>query len=320
MNVLVTGGGGFLGSHVVRALVKRRDRVTVYDNYVTAEAANLRDIESRIKLVKGDILDLSHLLRVLKANKIEKIVHTGAIGSPAQMIAQPWMGVRVNIEGTMSVLEAARLMEINRIVNTSSEETYGVFQYEPADEEHPLAPVSLYGISKVTGEQILEQYNKLFGMSCVSVRISWAYGPGLPRKRPPRLFIENALMRKPTKSACGADQKIDHTYVDDCAQGILLALDSKNPKYSVYNIASGKSYTIRDLVRIVRSILPQAEIEVGPGLLDYMGAPIGEGYRIPQKGALDITRAKQDLGYTPKYDLETGLKKYITWFRGSTGT
>jgi len=225
------------------------------------------------------------------------------------------MGIRVNIEGTMSVLEAAQLMGINRIVNISSEETYGLFRYEPADEDHPLAPVSLYGISKVAGEQIVEQYNKLFNMSCVSVRISWAYGPYLPRKRPPRLFIENALLGKPTKLACGADHKLDNTYVDDCVQGILLALDSKNPKYSVYNIASGRSCTVGDLVKIIKKILPQAEIEVGPGLLDYMGAPIGKGYKMPQKGALDITRAKQDLGYTPKYDLETGLKKYITWFK-----
>jgi len=319
MNVLVTGGGGFLGSQIVRALAKRGDAVIIYDNYVTADAASIKDIKNSIKIVKGDISDLSRLLETLKVDKIKKIVHAGAIGSPAQVIEQAWMGVHVNIGGTISVLEAARLMDINRIIFISSEETYGVFQYEPADENHPLTPVSLYGVTKVAAEQILEQYNKLFGMSCISIRTSWVYGPGLPRRRPPRIFIEDALMGKPTKLACGADHKMDHTYIDDLVQGALLALDSKNPKYSVYNIATGKSYTLRDLVSLIKNILPQAKIEVGPGLLYYMGAPIKEGCEMPQKGALNIERAKQDLGYNPENDLETGLRKYVGWFKKSKG-
>jgi nucleoside-diphosphate-sugar epimerase len=314
--VVVTGGAGWLGATVVRRLAARGDQVVVLDNFQAGTPTNLEGVGSNVTLVAGDITDLSGLLVLIKEHRIQRIVHAAAIVSVISSLAAPSHVTRVNIEGTLNVLEAMRLFDVERTVHISSEETYGDFRYEPVDEEHPLAPTAPYGITKVASEHLGRFYRTHHKTDFINVRTSWVYGPGLPRMRIPRTLLEAALEKRPLHLPRGGDARIDHTYLEDCVDGILLALDRPSHPHDVYNIGSGQSWSTAEMVAIVRELIPGADLSVGPGphwFTDQMVAP--------KKGALDITRARRVLGYQPKFDLRQGLAATIEWYRrGRPGT
>jgi UDP-glucose 4-epimerase len=308
--VLVTGGAGFLGAAVVRRLARRGDRLIVLDNFQAGAPANLGGLGSNVVLFGGDVTDLGGLLGLIRQHRVQRILHAAAIvGVPASLSA-PSHVTRVNLEGTLNVLEAMRLFDVERAVHISSEETYGAFQYEPADEEHPLAPTSPYGISKVASELLGRFYRTVYKTDFINLRFSWVYGPGLPRQRIPRTLIEAALAGRPLHLPRGGDTRIDHTYLDDCVDGILLALDHAVHPFDVYNVASGEGRTTAEMVALVKDLIPGADLSVGPG-----SAWFDDRLVVPPKGALDLTRAKSVLGYQPKYDLRRGLATYIEWYR-----
>lgn len=299
-----------MGSHVARALAQRGDRVLLYDNVSGSLPQILLPFRDTVKLVQGDILDLSFLIRTMKAEAVKRIIHTAAVVSFAPSIEKPALTAKVNIEGTINVLEAARILGIERVMDISSEEVYGQFRYEPLDEDHPLSPTNPYSITKVAAERYEEFFHTFFGLDVVVIRTSWVYGLGLPRARPPKTFIENSLKGVPTEMEAGGDHRIDHTYIDDFVQGALLAFDVKEPKSRIFNISSGKAYTFKEMADMVGKIVPGAKISVGPGLLKY-----ADGVCAPQKGALSIRRAQSELGYQPEYDLFEGLQKYADSMR-----
>lgn len=305
-SILITGGAGFLGAHLARALARRGDRVVAYDNFLSGVPESLKDLHDNVKLVHGDILDVTYLIRTMIAEKVNKIIHTAALVSFAPSIEKPAFTAKINIEGTVNVLEASRILGVERVLDISSEEVYGTFQYEPADEDHPLSPTMPYAITKVTAENYEKFFHKFFGLDIIIIRTSWVYGVGLPRPRPPKIFIENSLKGIPTTLECGADHRIDHTYIDDFVQGTLLAFDVKTPQHRVFNIASGESHTYREMIRMIQKIIPGSNITVGPGLIKQ-----AENFDAPQKGALDIKRANEELGYQPKFGLFEGLKQYV---------
>jgi len=308
--VLVTGGAGFLGAAIVRRLAKRDDQVVALDNFQAGVSANLAGLGSNVSLVAGDVTDLSGLLGVVKQHRIQRIIHAAAIVSVIPSLSAPSHVTRVNIDSTLNVLEAMRLFDVERAVHISSEEVYGAFRCEPADEEHPAAPTAPYGISKVASEQLGRFYRTVYKTDFVNVRTSWVYGPGFPRQRVPRTLIEAALAGRPLHLPRGGDARIDHTYLDDCVDGILLALDHPSHLFDVYNIASGEGRTIAEMVGLVKELIPCADLSVGPGPYWYDDRLVA-----PPKGALDLTRAVTILGYQPKYDFRRGLATYIEWYR-----
>ena len=308
--VLVTGGAGWLGATVVRRLAARGDQVVVLDNLQAGTPTNLEGVGSNVTLVAGDITDLSGLLVLIKEHRIQRIVHAAAIVSVISSLAAPSHVTRVNIEGTLNVLEAMRLFDVERTVHISSEETYGEFRYEPVDEEHPLAPTAPYGITKVASEHLGRFYRAHHKTDFINVRTSWVYGPGFPRIRIPRTLIEAALDKRPLHLPRGGDARIDHTYLEDCVDGILLALDHPSHPHDVYNIGSGQSWSTAEMVAILRELIPGADLSVGPGPHWFT-----DRIMAPKKGALDISRARRVLGYQPKFDLRQGLAASIEWYR-----
>lgn len=310
MRVLITGGAGYIGSNLARRLLAEGNEVILFDNLSSSLPRNLLDLAGRAKLVTGDILDLSHFLRVARDNQVQRIVHTAAVVSVPASMERPLYTAKVNIEGSLNVLETARLSGIDRVVDISSAEAYGAFEQDPASEEHPLNSTTPYGITKAAVERFGNHYSDHHGIHYVAARISYAYGVGHPRPTLPKPWMEDALAGRRTVVARGGDQRIDFTCVEDTIEGLRLLLEAANLNHRAYNIASGRAVTLREAAAEIKQLVPEWEYEIGPGLPEQ-----SPGYFAPLKGSLDITRAAGELGYRPKFDLTTGFRKYLESLR-----
>ena len=308
MRVLVTGGGGFLGAGVVRALVARGDTALAFDTRLDG----LADIGSPDELVRvpGDITDLANLAQAVLAHQPEAVIHCAAIVGVLSSLGSPINVVRVNVEGSLNVFEAMRIGGIRRCIHISSEETYGTFDTDKIDESHPLDPVLPYGICKAAVEQLGRSYRDLHGLEVINLRTSWVYGPGLPRNRIPKNLVEAALAGRPLHIPSGADAAIDHTYVDDFVTAVLAALDHQAHRFDVYNVASNTAPTVAEMAAIVRELVPGAQLSVGPGPYRH-----GDQIEMVRKGALDVSRAAAELNWRPRYDIRAGLAAYIQALR-----
>ena len=305
MRILVTGGGGFLGAAAVRALVARGDTAIAFDTQLTGLAGV--SSEARLIRVPGDITDLANVAQAVMTHKPEAILHCAAIVGVLSSLGSPINVVRVNVEGSLNIFEAMRLGRVRRCVHISSEEAYGAFRADRIDETHPLDPVMPYGICKAAVEQLGRSYRDLHGLEVINLRPSWVYGPGLPRSRIPKNIVDAAIEGRKLHIPSGADTAIDHTYVDDVVSAMLAALDVKEHRHDAYNIGSGTSPTVAEIVNIVRDLVPGAELSVGPGAYRH-----GDKVDLVRKGALDVSRAAVELGWKPRFDIRAGLAAYVT--------
>lgn len=305
--VLVTGGAGFLGSHVCRRLLEEGEKVFILDNFSQGNAQLLKsvrmpDISDRVEFVSGDITDFDGTLAILKKYECEKIVHTAAITFIPAAVKNPRLAFAVNTVGSFNLLEAARLLDLKKFVYVSTSSTYGDFQYTPADEKHPLEPNDIYGATKLAADRIAVSYFRTYGLPASVVRTSSIYGPGDLEKRVAKNFTENALQGIPLELDGGGSQRRTFSYVKDVAEGISLAARSKKADGEVFNVCGSEDCSIRELAETVKSIIPGTEIKVtGARKVDT------------KRGSLDIRKAREVLGYEPRYDLLSGLKEYIKW-------
>jgi UDP-glucose 4-epimerase len=305
--ILITGGCGFLGWNITRGLAQAGEKVICYD-VKEPDSRLVHWKNEKIKIIKGDVGDLKKVCEVVEDEKVEKIVHGGAILGYSSNYDEIRQYIKTNIEGTLNILEAMRIGGTIKGVYLSSEEVYGTFQSTLANETHQIDPVGIYAITKYTGESLINLYHNEHDIDCLILRTCWVYGPGLPRERPPWFLVEKAVKGEKGFIKNGADQLSDKTYIDDLVCGVQLALSSKKTRHRTFNIASGQLTTLGQMVEMIGKIVPGAQIIVGPGLLDN-----SDRVKLPQKGALDITRAREELGYKPRYDLEKGLRAYIEW-------
>ena len=315
--VLVTGGAGFLGAEIVRALVARGDTAIAFDVSVGEEAEAFEADHPGARAVAGDITDRARIEEVVGSEAPDAVVHCAAVVGVPASVSAPRETMRTNIDGALNLLEAMRLGGTRRLLHMSTEEVYGPFTADPIPEDHPCRPVMPYGISKFAVEQLARGYAQLHGLECVNLRPSWVYGPGLPRPRVPKTFVDAALAGTPLHPPSGGDFRVDHTHVDDLVAGVLAALDKESHPFDVYNIGSGAAPSLAEIVAIIQELVPDADISVGSG--DYR---FDERIPVVRKGALDISRAREHLGYAPKYDIRAGLTAYIeaarAQLRGST--
>ncbi len=308
---LVTGGAGFIGSNVVAALAARGDAVTAVDLARTPMLAVAQARLPQIAFRQGDLTEWPQIAAALQETRPDAVVHCGAVVGIVNALANPVGTFRVNVEGTLNLLESMRLFGVRRLVNLSSEEVYGPFAVPIIDEMHRCEPVGPYGISKLAAEWLARDLAAARGLECIHVRTCWVYGPGLTRPRVPKTLIDAAVSGRPLHIPRGGDFRVDHVYIDDCVQGIVKVLDKPQHGVDVYHIATGQAPSLAEIVAIVKDLVPAAQLSIGPG--NYSWA---DGIDVVRKGALDITRARAELGYAPRYDIRAGLAACVAWERG----
>ena len=301
MTVLVTGGAGFLGRPLVHRLAALGERVVSFDRVGTGEP-----LPAGVTEVAGDITDGALLDRVLRAHAVSEVVHGAAIVGVTASVAGLADAVRVNIDGSVALFEAVlRAGGVRRLLDLSSEETYGHFSADPIAEDDPARPISPYGITKYAVERLGEYYAGQHGLPYTAVRLCWVYGPGFPRRRLPHPWLEDAAAGRPSTLAQGGDQRIDFTYVDDVVDGVLLLVQADQLDHRAYNLATGHAADVRELASEIAKLRPGWRVDLGGGPLEM--AP---GVAAARKGALDITRARA-LGYTPRVPLADGLARTL---------
>lgn len=304
--VLVTGASGFIGHAVAEALLARGDDVIATDVSLSPRLDQLARGHRNLTFTPGEITEWPLLVRLLKEGAPNKIVHCAAVVGVPASLGSPVGTFRVNIEGTINLLEAMRFAGVKRMVNISSEEIYGPFLADTIDEDHRCLPTKPYGISKFVVEQVCRDYAAAHGLECIHTRTSWVYGPYFPRPRAPRNLLDAAVHGRPLHLSGGADYAVDQVHIDDLVTGVLRALDKAHHKYDAYHIATGVAVSFREVIDMIKARLPEADISCAPGPLRFV-----DGTEAVRKGALSIARAEQELGYKPQWTMETGLNSWI---------
>lgn len=299
MSVLVTGGAGFLGRPLVRALAERGGRVVSLDRQAPADPSPAGVVD-----LVGDITDGAGVERVLREHAITDIVHGAAIVGVTASVAGLTDSVRVNVDGSVALFEAVkRVGGVRRVVDLSSEEVYGHFTADPITEDAHGVPISPYGITKYAVERLGGYYAEQYGLPYVAARLCWVYGPGFPRQRLPQPWLEDAVAGRTSRLDTGGDHRIDLTYLEDVIDGILTVLRADQLAHRAYNVATGLATEMRELADEIARQYPGWTV-------DLAGGPIhmAPGVAAAWKGALDISRVRE-LGYTPRFSLAGGLAR-----------
>lgn len=321
--IFITGGVGFIGFYLTRKLIEKGYFVTTYDaylNYIEPEKSNYNSYlnyrleklrpfldSGKLKMIRGDIRNKNEISRALTEEKPDVVVHLAAlaISTASQKFSEDAMNI--NLNGTVNILEAIRECKtIKRFIYTSSSMVYGNFEYSPADENHPRSPLEIYGGTKKAGEVLTKVFARQFDFEYVIIRPSAVYGATDSNKRVSQLFVENALKGKPLILHNAGESKLDFSFVEDVADGFVLAIEKTNAKNETFNITRGEGRSLKELAEIVKMHIPTTKIEMRP-------APKDE--KRPERGALDISKAKKILGYSPKTNLEDGMKEYISFIK-----
>lgn len=302
--VLVTGGAGFIGSHVVEGLLQRGHRVRVLDNLATGRRDNLAHLQDDIELVEGDIQSFERVARAVAGCEI--VLHQAALPSVQRSIEDPLTSNATNVLGTLNVLLAARDHGVRRVVCASSSSIYGsASSYTPKRETDPTHPISPYASAKLAGESYARSFHVAFGLDTVSLRYFNVFGP---RQDPgsryaaviPSFIAEAIAGRRPVIFGDG-EQSRDFTYVDNVVGANLLAMDAPDPAGRIYNVACGERVTLNRLIGELSELLGQ---EIAPV---YTAARAGEVRHM----LADLSLARRGLGYEPSVALREGLRRTL---------
>jgi UDP-glucose 4-epimerase len=306
---LVTGGAGFIGSHLVDALVAGGHKVRVLDNLGTGDWSNLDGARGRVELLKADITDIEPIHKATRG--VDWVFHQAALASVPRSVADPLATHRACADGTLNVLLAARDAGVKRVIYAASSSAYGNSERLPKRESEPTSPLSPYAVAKLAGEHYCAAFTHVYGLETVALRYFNIFGPRQPPDSPYAavipLFIRAMLAgRGPTIHGDGLQSR-DFTYIDNAVQANLLAATTPGVGGRVYNVACGQRYTLLDIVERINGLL---------------GTQIRPVFSDPRPGDVrhsqaDITRASADLHYAPKVDVEEGLKRCVEYYRSA---
>ncbi len=325
MTILVTGGTGLIGSHIVRNLIEQGRDVIALDRLPPPSRLNyLAEVWDKVKFEIGNVADLAQILSLITRHRVRGIIHcAGMITDVANRY--PIEALNVNIIGSANMLEAARILGLGRVVLFSSSSVMGAatdLSTPRKEEEMVLPPTGIYPLSKLACEHLAYTYRQLYGVDAIAIRPRNVYGPGETRYNHPMPIYKvvfDALSGRDIVLKEGGDSLFDCTYVKDAATGTIHAYDCKNPSYHVYNISRGKNTTMFEVCDVVRKIFPEQRIEIGRGLWDGVlatGRQTDLRYRNSQRPPQDIGRAQRDFGYKPEWDIEVAIPDWVNWLKG----
>ena len=305
---LVTGGAGFIGSHLTQELVHRGHRVRVADSLVTGKRSNLDDI-SGVEFLEGDLANLEFARK--SVDGCEYVLHQAAIPSVPRSVADPLTSHRANVDGTLNVLLAAREARVKRVIFAASSAAYGDTPTLPKHEAMPTTPLSPYALQKVIGEQYLQMFTSLYGLETVSIRYFNVFGPRQDPTSPYSGVISvfaSALLenRAPTIFGDGTQSR-DFTYVANVVDGVLRACGAKGASGQVINVATGGSISLNGLFESMRRLIGA---DVKPIYAEWRPGDV-------RASQADISKARRILGYEPIVSFEDGLEETVNWYRSA---
>lgn len=305
---LVTGGAGFIGSHLVKRLVRDGCQVRVVDNLVTGQLCRLDPVRAAIELIEADLADEAVARRAVEG--IDYVLHQAAVPSVQRSVNDPIGTHRANVTATVNLLESARRAGVRRLIYAASSSAYGDTEALPKREAMPADPLSPYALQKFAGERYCKIYRELYGLETVSLRYFNVFGPGQdPRSEYSAVipkFIAALLAGRPLTIYGDGEQSRDFTYIDNVVEANLLALKAPDAAGKVCNIGCGERITLNQLVALL-------EKQLGVKARVHHGPPKPGDVR---HSLADISRAKALLGYEPKVAIEEGLRRTVKAMKG----
>jgi len=297
--VLVTGASGFIGYPTVLAALSEGWEPTGFDLAPPPEPAG------GARFVRGDFADIHLLYQVLRERNIDTVVHTGGISGPMLERDNPYLVCRVNVTGTINLLEAARVTGVRRFVFLSSAHAYGDTPPAPVPETAPFMTRDIYGATKASGDLLVRAYREQSGLDAVALRISSGYGPRRITREAIRTMLQDALAGRATALDFGGGYGRAYLYVKDAVSAIVAAVKAPSLAQPAYNIAGVEFEPMENIADRVRRLFPNARITLAPGVdtLSY------------RRERLDISAAQRDLGWTPVWNLDRGIADYADWLR-----
>jgi len=302
VKALVTGGGGFIGSHLVRALLERGDDVRVLDNFSTGNRANLDGLD--VDVIEGELRSYERVHNAVRGTEV--VFHLGALGSVPRSVQDPLTSSAVNVEGTLNVLLAARDEGVRRVVYSSSSSVYGTRRELPVTEDQAADPLSPYGVAKLAAERYCVSFSRVYeSFETVVVRYFNVFGP---RQSPHSqyaavipLFVTAIAAGEPVRIEGDGEQRRDFTYVANVVDGTLRAADAAGASGRIFNVAASAPASVNQVADTIGSIL---------------GKPVEREFAPPRPGDIrdswaDVTAAREALGWQPTVGLEEGLRRTI---------
>lgn len=304
---LVTGGAGFIGSHIASALVERGEKVRVLDNLSTGTEANLAHLDGKVELIQGDIQD--EAVAAQAVDGVDVVYHQAALASVPRSVAKPMDTNEACVTGTVTMLDAARRGKVRRFIYAGSSSAYGDQPYSSKRERDVLAPLSPYAAAKLAGEYYCQAFAATYGLETVSIRYFNVFGP---RQDPNSeysavipLFVTAMLAGKQPIVFGDGYQSRDFTYIDNVVAGNLAAADAPGASGCVFNVACGNQFTLLDLIASINRVLGT---DIQPVFAE---ARVGD----VRESLADITQAREVLGYEPVIDFDEGLRRSIEYYR-----
>ncbi|MEM4703878.1 MAG: GDP-mannose 4,6-dehydratase [Candidatus Bathyarchaeia archaeon] len=309
--ILVTGGAGFIGSHISEKCISKNYTVVCLDNFLNGSLGNIRALlnNKNFKLVAGDVRDFN-LLEKIVSSSVDSIIHLAAQIHVDRSIIEPKETYETNVLGTLNILELARRYDVAQVIFASTSEVYGSAQYVPMDEKHPLDPLHPYGASKLAADRMCHAYIQTYGVNICIARLFNTFGP---RQKDTgyggaiSIFAKRVLGGRPPIIYGDGTQSRDYLYVEDAINAYEMILESNKPIREPVNFGTGKDVTI---------------ISIAEKIIELFGAKnkIKPVFVAPRPGEVkrlvaNNKRAKELLGWQPKYSFSEGLKKFVDWYK-----
>lgn len=308
MSYLITGGTGFIGAHIARLLTQAGEEVVIYDIEPRRDMLEYllkKEEILLVKVIKGDITDLAHLIRTAKEHNCTKIIHMAALLSIASS-ANPSLAVRINCDGTVNILETARILNLEKVVYASSNTVFGPaekYEQEYIPNDAPHYPSTIYGACKSFNERLAEYYFNEYGVDSIGLRFPVVYGMG--HKEGAAAILTEELMVKPALGKPGrvpsGDDTLNWLYVEDATRGVVMASRKATTKTRSFNI-DGEICPITVAADYVKKLVPDADITLLPGHTGFTGK-------------FETSKIREEIGYRPQWPLEKGIEQVINAVR-----